>query len=93
MKSLPRQKLGPVLRTAGDQTRLAILCWLFRKPDSCVSDVAQQLDQSIAAVSHHLRALARVGLLKPIRNGKRICYRLTDSPLTNDLRTFICKYK
>ena len=41
-----------------------------------VEDVAGEIDQSVANTSHHLRALARAGLLITRREGTRIYYAL-----------------
>jgi len=41
-----------------------------------VEQVAAEIDQSIANTSHHLRALARAGLLTTRRDGTRIYYAL-----------------
>ena len=41
-----------------------------------VEEVASEIDQSVANTSHHLRALARAGLLSTRRDGTRIYYGL-----------------
>lgn len=41
-----------------------------------VEEIAVELDQSVANTSHHLRALARAGLVTTRRDGTRIHYRL-----------------
>jgi rhodanese-related sulfurtransferase len=41
-----------------------------------VEEVAGEIDQSVANTSHHLRALARAGLLTTRRDGTRIYYAL-----------------
>src|SRR5688572_25633725 len=41
-----------------------------------VEEIASEIDQSVANTSHHLRALARVGLLVTRRDGTRIYYAL-----------------
>jgi len=42
-----------------------------------VEDIASEIDQSVANTSHHLRALARAGLVVTRRDGTRIYYALT----------------
>lgn len=86
-------ELAKLMRTAGDESRLKILCIIFNKKKVCVSDIAKELDMSIAIVSHHLQALSREGLLLSVREGKRICYELPTDPFVKDLKKFICKYK
>jgi rhodanese-related sulfurtransferase/DNA-binding transcriptional ArsR family regulator len=41
-----------------------------------VDEIADEIGQSVANTSHHLRAMARVGLLSTRREGTRIFYRL-----------------
>ena len=41
-----------------------------------VEDVAGEIDQSVANTSHHLRAMARAGLVTTRRDGTRIFYAL-----------------
>ena len=86
-------ELAKVMRTAGDESRLKILCVIFRERKICVSDIAQDLNLSVAIVSHHLKVMARDGLLSPQQEGKCTFYYLPDKPLALDLKKFICKYK
>jgi len=81
------------MRTAGDESRLKILCVIFNEDKVCVSDIAGELDLSIASVSHHLQVMSRERLVIPIREGKRICYKLPEGAFIKDLKKFICKYK
>jgi len=85
--------LAKMLRTVGDESRLKILCVIFGDRKVCVSEIAARLGMSVAIVSHHLRVLAGEGLLEPVREGKRICYAVSENAFTRDLRRFICKYK
>ena len=41
-----------------------------------VEQIAAEIDQSVANTSHHLRAMARAGVLRTRREGTRIVYRL-----------------
>ncbi len=86
-------ELAKLMRTAGDESRLKILCIIFGKKKVCVSDIAKELDMSIAIVSHHLQVMSKEGLVVPIREGKRICYELLKDKFVNDLKKFVCKYK
>ena len=85
--------LAKKLQTAGNPSRLKILCYLFKKDKACVSDIAGELNMSIALISHHLQELAKKDLLRSVREGKKICYVLSNNHLTADLKKFICKYK
>lgn len=86
-------ELAKLMRTAGDESRLKILCVIFNEQKVCVSDIAKELDMSVAIVSHHLQVMSRQKLLISSRNGKRISYELPKSPFVKDLKKFVCRYK
>jgi len=56
--------------------RRAEIVDLLSQGERSVEDVAGEINQSIANTSHHLRAMARAGLLSTRREGTRIFYRL-----------------
>ena len=86
-------ELAKLMRVAGDESRLKILCVIFNEKKICVSDIAEDLEMSVAIVSHHLQVMAKEGLVIASREGKRICYELPKGPFVKDLKKFICKYK
>jgi DNA-binding transcriptional ArsR family regulator len=85
--------LAKKLKVAGDSNRIRILCLIFSDRRACVSDISKDLNLSIATTSHHLQSLAKEGLLEGVREGKKICYSLSRSPLAKDLKKFICRYR
>ena len=56
--------------------RRAEIIDLLAQGERFVEEVAQELGQSVANTSHHLRALARAGLVRTRREGTRIFYHL-----------------
>lgn len=86
-------ELAKLIRTAGDESRINILCVIFNKKKVCVSDIAKDLKMSVAIISHHLQVMSKEGLVLPVREGKRVCYKLPKNPFVLDLKKFICKYK
>jgi rhodanese-related sulfurtransferase/DNA-binding transcriptional ArsR family regulator len=56
--------------------RRAEIVDLLAQGERSVDEVASEIDQSVANTSHHLRALARAGLLTTRRDGTRIYYAL-----------------
>ncbi len=74
------------LRAAGDANRLRILLIISGRRKVCVSEVAEELGMSVAVISHHMRSLAKGGLVVPERHGKRICYIPKDNDLTKLIR-------
>ena len=49
---------------------------LLAQGERPVEEIAFEIDQSVANTSHHLRAMARAGLLTTRREGTRVFYRL-----------------
>lgn len=56
--------------------RRAEIVDLLAQGERSVEDIASELDQSVANTSHHLRNLARAGLLRTRREGTRVFYGL-----------------
>ena len=56
--------------------RRAEIVDVLAQGERSVEQVASELDQSVANTSHHLRALARAGLVTTRRDGTRIFYAL-----------------
>lgn len=69
--------LTELFRIFGDSTRVRILYLLFAS-EMCVCDMAALLGLSQSAVSHQLRALKNVRLVKARREGKTVFYSLAD---------------
>jgi len=57
--------------------RRAEIVDLLAQGERSVEEVAAELGQSVANTSHHLRALARAGLVRTRREGTRIFYALS----------------
>ncbi len=56
--------------------RRAEIVELLAQGERTVDDIAGELDQSLANTSHHLRTLARAGLVERRRAGTHVHYRL-----------------
>ena len=69
--------LTELFRIFGDSTRVRILYVLF-EAEMCVCDIAQLLGMTQSAISHQLRALKNVRLVKSRREGKTVFYSLAD---------------
>lgn len=80
------------MKTAGDASRIRIICHLMRNGEVCVSDIARDLKMSVATTSHHLQVMAKEDLVIPVRDGKRICYKLPKTALATGLKKFICAH-
>ena len=62
--------------TALSSGRRAEIVDLLAQGERSVEEVAQETGQSVAATSHHLRLLARSGLARSRRDGRRVIYAL-----------------
>lgn len=73
-------RLAETLRALGDQTRLQIVCALAANgvDELCVCDLATLVGVSDSAVSHSLRTLRQLGLVRYRKAGKIAYYRLDD---------------
>ena len=56
--------------------RRAEIVDLLAQGERSVEEIAGEIDQSVANTSHHLRAMARAGVLRTRREGTRIVYML-----------------
>lgn len=70
-------KLTDIFKVLGDSTRTKILLCLA-KGELCVCDIAHVLNLSLSAVSHQLRLLRNLGLVKYRNEGRMVFYTLND---------------
>lgn len=78
------QDLGEFFKVFGDVTRLKIL-YVLLCSEMCVIDIANLLGMSQSAISHQLRVLKQMDLVKNRREGKTIFYSLADSHIVTIL--------
>lgn len=71
------QQMAEFFSLLGDANRLRILSLLAIK-ELCVCDLAAALDMSESAVSHQLRALRALRLVRYRKQGRNVFYRLED---------------
>ena len=69
--------IAELFKAFGDPTRLEILSLLLQQ-ERCVGDIAESISLSQSAVSHQLRLLKQLHLIKYRREGKNILYSLAD---------------
>ena len=74
---LPFAAVLPVLRTAGEETRLRVLA-LLGEGELTVSDLTEILGQSQPRISRHLKVMVEAGLLLRYREGSWVFYRLAE---------------
>ncbi|GAA6491158.1 MAG TPA: metalloregulator ArsR/SmtB family transcription factor [Candidatus Bariatricus faecipullorum] len=71
------ENLADFFKVFGDTTRIGILCALLQS-EMCVQNLADTLGMSQSAISHQLRFLKQMKLVKSRREGKTVYYSLAD---------------
>jgi len=76
-------RIGAVFAALADPTRRQVVRTLSRQPDLTASRLAGELPMSRQAVTKHLAALDRAGLVTGRREGRELRYALTPAPLAD----------
>jgi len=71
------EQMADLFKAFGDPTRVHILSLLL-EGEFCVNDIAENVTLSQSAISHQLRVLKQMHLIKYRREGKNIVYSLAD---------------
>lgn len=71
-------KLSLLFKVFGDDTRVRILLSLLNK-ELCVCDISNLLNMTHSAISHQLKVLRDMDLVKTRKEGKEVYYSLGDS--------------
>ena len=77
---LPRQiveGIADLFKVIGDPTRARIVHTLTQE-ELCVCDLAAVLGMSVSAVSHHLRVMRNLRVVKFRKEGRMVYYNLDD---------------
>ena len=81
MQSVPEkeilEQIAELFKGFADPTRVHILSLLARS-ELCVTDIADAVELSQSAISHQLRMLKQMHLIKYRREGKNLLYSLAD---------------
>lgn len=71
------QELAATFKILGDPTRIKIINALANK-ELCVCDISELLDMTQSAISHQLRKLRDLNLVKYRKEGRIVYYSLDD---------------
>ena len=77
--------LAETFQALGDSSRVQIV-WALSKGEMCVGDIAELLEMSQPAVSHHLRTLRNLKLVRVRKEGRTSFYSLDDEHINHLLR-------
>ena len=72
-----QERIAELFKGFADTTRVQILTLLLER-ELCVGDIADAVELSQSAISHQLRLLKQMHLIKFRREGKNILYSLAD---------------
>ena len=75
------QRLAETFKALGDPTRAKIV-HLLDRGELCVCDIQEILEMSQSAVSHQLRVLRNLRLVKYRKAGRAVYYSLDDEHIT-----------
>jgi len=85
VKTLPQQRyiqqMADIFKALSDPSRLKIVLTLLNQ-EHCVCDIAVICNQTDSAVSHQLRILRTLKIVKNRREGKIIYYSIDDDHVT-----------
>lgn len=77
-------ELADFFKVFGDSTRIKIL-YVLMCSEMCVCDIAQLLNMTQSAISHQLRVLRQMDLVRTRREGKTVYYSLADGHIVSIL--------
>ena len=69
--------MAELFKAFADSTRIKLLYLLFTE-EHCVGDIASDVGVSQSAISHQLKLLKQMKLVKSRREGKTVYYSLAD---------------
>ena len=75
-------RLSEIFKVLGDTTRVKIISALLVQ-ELCVCEISELLGTTKSAVSHQLRILRNMRLVKYRKEGKMVFYSLDDNHITN----------
>ena len=80
--NLENQSMADMFKALSDPTRLRIVQALALE-ELCVCDIAALINVSISAISHQLRMLRNLKIVKFRKSGKMVYYALDDEHVKN----------
>jgi ArsR family transcriptional regulator len=79
------ESLAETFKALGDQTRVKII-YALAQEELCVYCIAKILNMSDSAISHQLRVLRNIKLVKHRKEGKMVYYSLDDDHIIHILK-------
>lgn len=76
------QRLAETFKALGDPSRLKIL-YALSMEELCVCELTELLEMTQSAISHQLRVLRNMRLVKYRKSGRSVFYSLDDNHIVN----------
>jgi len=84
------EDLTKIFHALGDKTRFRLFQLLGEKQQICVGELAKELGITSACVSQHMKILAEVGLIERVREGQKVCFKVsTDSKSKKEINNLV----
>ena len=89
MQNVPEKEImghiADLFKGFADPTRVHIL-WLLAQQELCVTEISEAVELSQSAISHQLRLLKQMHLVKFRRDGKNVLYSVADDHVRTILK-------
>ena len=85
VKKETMEAIAELFKGFADPTRVHIL-WLLARGELCVTEISEAVELSQSAISHQLRLMKQMHLVKFRREGKNILYSLADDHVRTILK-------
>ncbi len=90
MQTLPEKEImghiADLFKGFADPTRVHILSLLLVRQELCVTEIAEEVGVPQSGISHQLRLLKQMDLVKFRRDGKTLWYSLADDHVRTILK-------
>ncbi len=91
---LTRKERILILKLISDPSRYKILQILIQNDGNlCVNEVARNISITPSAVSHQLSRLEQEDIVKPIRKGQNVCYKLLKNRYSDAIKEIISVFE
>lgn len=80
---MAKPDLSDMFKALGDKTRFRLMKLLVERNNICVSELAEEVNISVAGVSQQLKVLEQAHLIERCRDGQKICYAVDSQSKTN----------
>lgn len=85
--------ISQIFKILSDETRVKIVYALLTENELCVCDLANIVEATVAATSHHLRFLKKQGLANYRKDGKLVYYSLANERVREQVKLILLNFE